>query len=536
MISRVLRRGMRGDDVAQWQIFLTGQGFDAGTVDGLFGGRTHTATCGFQEARSLEADGVVGRQTIACAFGLGLGELPDPENHTETNPDWPPPPAFSSPDTAQREAMFGRFAYVPDPQPTNREAIRITDSWAKDNIVTIQVPQLRGKTGANANGDVTCHRRAEAQIKGLFAAWERARLLDRVISWGGCFAPRFIRGNPSVLSTHAFGAAFDINAAWNGCGVEPARVGKKGSVRELVEIANDFGFYWGGHYKGRPDGMHFEIAQRKEVDVGAIGPRPGGLPLTLAEGVTAPPIACDLTGGAFYEQIQALTGKQRENAIADALVGGGIPPFLRTFCDVEISAVDKHGKLHTGVVHVLPDYLAVGSDTDFFRVPMNPMTAQRVADAYGCLLPTKKLADVIHAQAVLKLEPQPLPPGPQMTTSPYYKRHNDRVEAQRAGRATGYLTGGHKKDVVISNRLGWKPKSVAIYGWHRTGGGAIQPLSTVHEDTYADYSHGIRLVHGTMIADGEPCDVADVLKDPVLSVLLSDEGPIHVLAYVIRDV
>lgn len=32
-------------------------------------------------------------------------------------------------------------------------------------------------------------------------------------------------------------------------------------MRELVPIANDFGFYWGGHFRSRLDGMHFEIAE-----------------------------------------------------------------------------------------------------------------------------------------------------------------------------------------------------------------------------------------------------------------------------------
>ncbi len=35
---------------------------------------------------------------------------------------------------------------------------------------------------------------------------------------------------------------------------------------------------------------------------------------------------------------------------------------------------------------------------------------------------------------------------------------------------------------------------LAIYGWHRENGVAIQPLTIVHKDTYVDYSHGIRLV------------------------------------------
>jgi hypothetical protein len=40
----------------------------------------------------------------------------------------------------------------------------------------------------------------------------------------------------------------------------PAMIGEKGCVRELVPIANECGFYWGGHFT-RKDGMHFEIAK-----------------------------------------------------------------------------------------------------------------------------------------------------------------------------------------------------------------------------------------------------------------------------------
>jgi hypothetical protein len=44
-------------------------------------------------------------------------------------------------------------------------------------------------------------------------------------------------------------------------GKRPALVSEKGSVRELVPIANKYGFYWGGHFNSRPDGMHFEAAK-----------------------------------------------------------------------------------------------------------------------------------------------------------------------------------------------------------------------------------------------------------------------------------
>jgi len=30
-----------------------------------------------------------------------------------------------------------------------------------------------------------------------------------------------------------------------------------------VPLANEHGFYWGGHFRHRPDGMHFEIAVLK---------------------------------------------------------------------------------------------------------------------------------------------------------------------------------------------------------------------------------------------------------------------------------
>jgi hypothetical protein len=88
------------------------------------------------------------------------------------------------------------------------------------------------------------------------------------------------------------------------------------------------------------------------------------------------------------------------------------------------------------------------------------------------------------------------------------------------------LVSGHKKDVVVTNLLTGNPDRIAIYGWQRLNGAPIQPLSTVHGACYADYSHGIRLVSETVLVNGEARSVYDVLQDPVLSRLLSDEGPI----------
>ena len=106
------------------------------------------------------------------------------------------------------------------------------------------------------------HKLAAAQLQALWEAWEKAGLLKQVLTFEGAFVARFIRGSTSTLSNHAFGSAFDINYRWNKLGARPALVGETGSVRELVPIAHEHGFYWGGHFNRR-DGMHFEVALLK---------------------------------------------------------------------------------------------------------------------------------------------------------------------------------------------------------------------------------------------------------------------------------
>lgn len=179
-----------------------------------------------------------------------------------SSPDWPPPPSFGLlPNTVARQQMFGAFQFVHEPVAGNAENIRITDGWQQHNIVPVTIPQLIGVRGAPRNGVILFHRLAAKQLATMWAAWEAAGLLDRVLVWAGSFVPRYIRGSRSELSNHAFGTAFDINVRWNGLGAQPALVGQQGSVRELVPLANEHGFYWGGHFRGRPDGMHFEVAE-----------------------------------------------------------------------------------------------------------------------------------------------------------------------------------------------------------------------------------------------------------------------------------
>lgn len=229
-----------------------------------------------------------------------------------------------------------------------------------------------------------------------------------------------------------------------------------------------------------------------------------------------------LTGSLFLQATNALSRAAREGVIYDAILSGAVPSFAWIFMDVPLGA-----RSHRATIRVAIDYAAIGADDDFVRIPMSPITAQRLADQLGLVLPTKRLVDAIYAAATVKLAPSPLPPGPRMMSNDYYRRHHEAVEKQRAGRAG--LVAGHKKDVVVTNRLAARPERVAIYGWHRCDGRPIQPLSLVHEASYADYSHGIRFMQPTMVVDGRERALADIALDPELCALVSDEGPLRSL-------
>ena len=246
-------------------------------------------------------------------------------------------------------------------------------------------------------------------------------------------------------------------------------------------------------------------------------------PARLAAEVPARPAKAP--GGKIFAQTN-LRGskKQRDDAAAAALISGDLPAFLRHLHPVVLGGAAGTPRI---TLCVAPDYLAIGSDTDFLRMPLGLPAAMRVATNLGFILPTRKIVDAIYAQADVRLEPRPMPPTSEMVSTAYFTRHNGTIEAQRRERGArlGALVAGQKKDLVVTPRLWSKPGRMAIYGWHRPDGRAIQPLSTVHGATYADYSHGVRLVSTVVTVDGERRSIYDVLADPALAPLLSDEGP-----------
>lgn len=255
---KVLKKGANGYFVTQWQDFLRGQGYLLNS-SGIFDDDTLNATKQFQKKYKIQVDGVVGNQSLGRAALLGFEIV----EYSETEKEYPPKPGFSPlVNNAERQKLFGPLLFEPAPTSQNLERIRITNNWDKENVVKLLIPQLAGIEGAFPDGHIYFHRKAAKQIVSLWQAWQESGLLKHLLTYSGDYVPRFVRGkaHEQVLSNHAFATAFDINYAWNRLGVEPATSGMKGCVYELVPLAHQHGFCWGGHFTRR-DGMHFEIAK-----------------------------------------------------------------------------------------------------------------------------------------------------------------------------------------------------------------------------------------------------------------------------------
>lgn len=234
------------------------------------------------------------------------------------------------------------------------------------------------------------------------------------------------------------------------------------------------------------------------------------------------------SGSALMQDLMAASGPARDKAIVDQVLSGNLPSFLRRLTPVTLAGKVASGAQVLITICVTPDYLAVGDDRDFVRVPMGLAGAARVANELGFLLPTPKMVDAIYSQAKVHVAPSPMTPGSKMASTAYLLQHDQTVDQQRAkvSRQPDALTAGQKKDIVLTNRLLSHPGRVAIYGWHRPNGKPIQPLSTVHGASYADYSHGVRLVSRMAYVNGKEMPLSEIMQDRDLASIVSSEGPI----------
>jgi peptidoglycan hydrolase-like protein with peptidoglycan-binding domain len=282
LLRYIENKPMTGPDVEAWQRFLISQLGLTWDANGVYGPKTFRATNAFQSLHAIGVDGKVGRDTLTVAKELGFVEPEMPESPAPEAPAPPAPapstptddpsstfPNFPRPTVVYTEENFGgRYTYRDVP---GSDEIVITDGWESRNLTRVMLPRLAGipfyslGNTVKSDGRMRFNKRATDQLMALWQAWDDAGLSNRIKTFGGAFNSRYRRKSARRkyldLSNHAYGTAFDINIEWNAFGKTPAAMNKLGCVRELVQIANQFGFYWGGHYPNSKDGMHFEIGK-----------------------------------------------------------------------------------------------------------------------------------------------------------------------------------------------------------------------------------------------------------------------------------
>ncbi|MCM0594082.1 MAG: peptidoglycan-binding domain-containing protein [Gloeotrichia echinulata DEX184] len=141
VLTRILRRGSKGQDVETLQKLLNEKGFDAGQVDGDFGPKTEAAVKKFQTQASITVDGIVGPQTWQALDGQftqpntlilpGFIRLKDISNKEIQGFDFPGDNPFASP------------AISSDPKRWIGDAGQRARYLQDDDMLVVENPQVR---------------------------------------------------------------------------------------------------------------------------------------------------------------------------------------------------------------------------------------------------------------------------------------------------------------------------------------------------------------------------------------------------------
>ena len=98
---------------------------------------------------------------------------------------------------------------------------------------------------------IYCNKLLLPKLQQALQKIKEAGYLDMIVTWDGCFNVRKSRTSKSY-SLHAWGIAFDINAATNQLGHESTQ------SLAIVKIFNEVGLDFGGLWKLR-DPMHWQL-------------------------------------------------------------------------------------------------------------------------------------------------------------------------------------------------------------------------------------------------------------------------------------
>lgn len=224
----LLKLKSRGADVEKLQKILLEGGFGNLKIDSFFGKETEIAVKNFQLKNGINADGVVnklmrdmlGLEPTYLAYPLEV-----PNGYKEIIE------TFGDPLLDSYWLEYSDFCVTPK---------ELNHVFTFENHKT------------NQHG-FYCNKAMVITFQMVYREIVEKGLAPKLVSFDGCYNLRKIRGREK-LSTHSWGIAVDHNARTNPLGAEPV------IDKELVQCFKNHGFIWGGDFKNRKDGQHFQYA------------------------------------------------------------------------------------------------------------------------------------------------------------------------------------------------------------------------------------------------------------------------------------
>lgn len=236
----------------------------------------------------------------------------------------------------------------------------------------------------------------------------------------------------------------------------------------------------------------------------------------------------DMSGTNILNNLKKLPANQVEQAIENYVYRGHIPNFLRRFVPVEVNC-----GVETIKFWVSPDYLSLGTDSDYFRLKLGARRAQNIADKLGMVLPTAAIVQLVHLEAKSNntavagrgmRDTQTVCRGDlgmqKLECLEHYEKNV--ILPKVKSLALGTLVSGFKKDIVVppKNR---PPERVSIFGFSTNATDfPIQDGFGPHPQWYSDYSHGVRFVDPNIEVNGQRMTMERALSDGRATCLFSN--------------
>ena len=226
----------------------------------------------------------------------------------------------------------------------------------------------------------------------------------------------------------------------------------------------------------------------------------------------------------------------REKYIYDRVLAG---TFEASWAEVEYTAQG-----HSAKFLIMEDALKI----DGVRVNVSATLQQKLADLFDASLLTAQLADLIYLNAKRRIDPAPMSIS---TSVASMVKHSSNVDARldKLSDKSG-LVADSGKHWILDKKLEQLPGRACNYGWHFAGISyqgingfpvasklnvldsrpvkVIQPNATAHDALHSDYSQVCQLVSQVCWVDGKEKRFSELLVDPVLSVLVSHQGPLKI--------